>query len=162
MATFRQGYNLSFISSAQMRWLVVVISAASAAICEEIGFRGFVQQPIESRYSVPAAVLTSSVLFTALHLTKAWALPGMVPIIFSAGVLLGLIAWAAQSLIPGMLGHFIMDIGLFAYWWTGIAGNFSQRPITETGADQPFLITSCIFAASLLVVLIAIFRLRHK
>jgi hypothetical protein len=32
-----------------------------------------------------------------------------------------------------------MDIGLFAYWWTGIAGDFTARPITETGVDQPFL-----------------------
>ena len=161
-AAFRQGYDLSFISSPQMRWLAVFISAASAAICEEIGFRGFVQQPIESRYSVPAAVLTSSVLFTALHLSKAWVLPGMVPIVFGAGVLLGLIAWSAQSLIPCMLGHFLMDVGLFAYWWTGIAGDFSQRPISEAGADRSFMITSCICAASLLIVLIAIFKLRQK
>lgn len=161
-AAFRQGYDLSFISSPQLRWLAVVISAASAAICEETGFRGFVQQPIESRYSVPAAVLTSSVLFTALHLTKAWALPGMVPIVFGAGVLLGMIAWAGQSLIPVILGHFVMDVGLFAYWWTGVAGDFSQRPISEVGADRPFVLTICIFAASLLIVLIAIFKLRAQ
>jgi membrane protease YdiL (CAAX protease family) len=161
-AAFRQGYDLSWISSQQMRWLAVIISAASAAICEEIGFRGFLQQPIESRYGVPIAVLTSSVLFTAWHLTKSWALLGMVPIVFGAGILLGLIASSAQSLIPGMIGHFIMDVGLFAYWWTGIAGDFSQRPISEAGLDRPFLITSCIFPASLLIVLIAIFKLLQK
>ena len=114
-AAFRQGYDLSFIPSPEMRWLAVVMSASSAAICEETGFRGFLQQPIESRYSVPIAVLTLSLLFTALHLTKSWALLGMVPIVFGAGVLLGLIAWSAQSLIPGMIGHFVMDVGLFAY-----------------------------------------------
>ena len=156
---FRQGYDLSFIPTQQMRWLAVVISAASAAICEEIGFRGFLQQPLESRYSVPVAVLTSSLLFTALHLTKSWALLGMVPIVFGAGVLLGLIAWSAQSLIPGIVGHLVMDVGLFAYWWTGIAGDFSQRPIGETGVDQPFVITICIFVISLLIVLSAILKL---
>jgi membrane protease YdiL (CAAX protease family) len=161
-AAFRQGYDLSFIPTQQMRWLAVVISAASAAICEEIGFRGFVQQPIESRYRVPVAVLTSSVLFTAIHLTKAWALLGMIPIVFGAGVLLGLMAWSAQSLIPCMIGHFVMDVGLFAYWWTGIAGSFSQRPISETGVDRTLLITSCIFAVSLLIVLIAIFKLLQE
>jgi len=156
---FRQGYDLSFIPTQQMRWLAVVISAASAAICEETGFRGFLQQPLESRYSVPVAVLTSSLLFTALHLTKSWALLGMVPIVFGAGVLLGLIAWSAQSLIPGIVGHLVMDVGLFAYWWTGIAGDFSQRPIGETGVDQPFVITICIFVISLLIVLSAILKL---
>ena len=156
---FRQGYDLSFIPTQQMRWLAVVISAASAAICEETGFRGFLQQPLESRYSVPVAVLTSSLLFTALHLTKSWALLGMVPIVFGAGVLLGLIAWSAQSLSPGIVGHLVMDVGLFAYWWTGIAGDFSQRPIGETGVDQPFVITICIFVISLLIVLSAILKL---
>jgi membrane protease YdiL (CAAX protease family) len=161
-AAFRQGYDLSFIPNQQMRWLAAVISAASAAICEETGFRGFLQQPLESRYGMPVAVLTSSLLFMALHLTKSWALMGMVPIVFGAGVLLGLIAWSAQSLIPGMIGHFVMDVGLFAYWWTGIAGEFRQRPISETGVDRSFLITSFVFATSLLVVLIAILRLRQK
>src|ERR1700761_3158154 len=42
------------------------------------------------------------------------------PIVFGAGVLLGLLAWSSGSLIPGMIGHIMMDIGLFAYWWTGI------------------------------------------
>ena len=161
-AAFRQGYDLSFIPSQEMRWLAVVISATSAAICEETGFRGFLQQPIESRYGVSAAVLTSSLFFTALHLTKSWALLGMVPIVFGGGILLGLIAWSAQSLIPCMFGHFVMDVGLFAYWWTGIAGDFHQRPIGETGVDQSFVITSCIFLTSLLIVLIAIFKLRRK
>jgi len=160
-AAFRQGYDLYFIPSQEMRWLAVVISAASAAICEETGFRGFLQQPIESRYNVPVAVFTSSLLFTALHLTKSWALLGMVPVVFDAGILLGLIAWASQSLIPGMIGHFVMDVGLFAYWWTGIAGAFPQHAISETGVDRSFVITSCIFVASLVIVLIAIFKLRQ-
>ena len=161
-AAFRQGYDLSFIPSQEMRWLAVMISAASAAICEETGFRGFLQQPIESRYSMPAAVLTSSILFTALHLTKSWALLGMVPIVFGAGILLGVMAWSAQSLIPCMIGHFVMDVGLFAYWWTGIAGDFPQHPISQTGVDQSFVITSCILATSLLIVVIATFKLRQK
>jgi len=161
-AAFRQGYDLSFIPSQAMRWLAVVISAASAAVCEETGFRGLLQQPIESRYSVPVAVFTSSLLFTALHLTKSWALLGMVPIVFGAGILLGLIAWSAQSLIPGMIGHFVMDVGLFAYWWTGIVGEFPQHPINETGVDRSFVITSCTFVTSLMIVLIAILKLRQK
>jgi membrane protease YdiL (CAAX protease family) len=161
-AAFRQGYDLSFIPTQSMRWLAVVISAASAAICEETGFRGFLQEPMESRYSVPVAVLTSSLLFMALHLTKSWALLGMLPVVFGAGVLLGLIAWSSQSLIPSMIGHFVMDVGLFAYWWTGIAGDFPQRPISETGVDHFFVITICIFVSSLLIVLIAILKLCQK
>ncbi len=142
-AAFRQGYDLSFMPSPAMRWLAVVLSAISAGICEEIGFRGYMQRPIEQRHGAPAAILISSSFFLALHLTKAWAIPGMVPIVFGAGVLLGLLACSSGSLIPGMIGHIVMDIGLFAYWWTGIAGNFTARTIAVTGVDGPFLIACC-------------------
>jgi hypothetical protein len=84
---------------------------------------------------------------------------GMVPIVFGAGILLGLVAWSSGSLIPSTLGHVLMDIGLFAYWWTGIAGDFTALPITDTGADQPFLIACAAFAIALFIVLFAISKL---
>jgi membrane protease YdiL (CAAX protease family) len=158
---FRHGYDLSFIPSLPLRWIAVVVSATSAGICEETGFRGYMQQPIEQRHGAPRAILVSSFFFMLLHLTKAWAMVGMVPIVFGAGVLLGLLAWSSGSLIPSMIGHVVMDIGLFAYWWTGIAGDFSARPMSETGVDQPFLITCTVLATSLIVVLLAAWRLRR-
>jgi membrane protease YdiL (CAAX protease family) len=162
MAAFRQGYDFSFIPSVPLRWLAVVVSATSAGICEETGFRGYMQRPLEQRYGAPVAILISSSFFTVLHLTKDWATVGMVPIIFGAGVLLGLLAWSSGSLIPCIIGHTIMDIGLFAYWWTGIAGDFTERPITETGLDQPFFIACAAFAFSLFIVLFAITKVRRR
>jgi hypothetical protein len=106
--------------------------------------------------------LISSLLFMALHLTKGWAMAGMVPIVFGAGVLLGLLARSSGSLIPGMIGHVLMDIGLFAFWWTGIAGNFAELPISQTGVDSPFFIACATFTTSLFIVLLAISRLRRE
>ncbi len=159
IAAFRHGYDVSFIPSGSLRWLAVVVSATSAGICEETGFRGYMQRPIEHRHGAPVAILISSLFFMTLHLTKAWATLGMVPIVFGAGVLLGLLAWSSGSLIPGMIGHVVMDIGLFAYWWTGIAGDFTARTITDTGVDRPFVIACAAFTISLFMVLFAISRL---
>ena len=47
MATFRQGYDFSFIPSLPLKWIAVVVSATSAGICEETGFRGYMQRPLE-------------------------------------------------------------------------------------------------------------------
>ena len=94
MAAFRHGYNFSFIPTLPLKWLAVVVSAASAGICEETGFRGYMQRPIEQRHGAPVAILIPSFLFMAIHLTKDWALLGMVPIVFGAGVLLGMLAWS--------------------------------------------------------------------
>jgi membrane protease YdiL (CAAX protease family) len=159
--TFRHGYDLSFIPSLSLKWIAVVVSATSAGICEETGFRGYMQQPIEERHGAPIAILVSSFSFMLFHLTKAWAMVGMVPIVAGAGVLLGILAWSSRSLIPSMIGHVVMDIGLFAYWWTGIAGQFTARPISETGVDQPFLVTCAVFATALLIVLHSVWQLRR-
>jgi membrane protease YdiL (CAAX protease family) len=161
MEAFRRGYDFSFIPSLPLKWIAAVVSAASAGICEETGFRGYMQQPIEHRHGAPAAIFVSSAFFTLLHLTKGWAMAGMVPIVFIAGVLLGLLAWSSGSLMPGIMGHIVMDIGLFAYWWTGIAGDFTARPITETGVDQLFLTTCAVLATTLCLVLFAARRLRR-
>jgi membrane protease YdiL (CAAX protease family) len=161
MAEFRQGYDFSFIPTQPLRWIAVFVSATSAGICEETGFRGYMQRPIEQRHGAPAAILISALFFTLLHLTKGWAMAGMIPIVFGAGLLLGRLAWSSGSLIPGMIGHVVMDIGLFAYWWTGIAGDFTERPVTETGVDQAFFIACAAFAMSLFIVLLAISRVRR-
>jgi membrane protease YdiL (CAAX protease family) len=160
-ADFRQGYDLSFIPSVPLRWLAVIVSAMSAGICEETGFRGYMQRPIEMRHGATIAILISSLFFTAVHLTKSWALVEMVPIVLGAGILLGLLAWASRSLLPGMIGHVLMDVGLFAFWWTGVAGDFNRMPIAQTGVDGAFLLACGVFAASLSLVLIAISRLRR-
>jgi membrane protease YdiL (CAAX protease family) len=158
---FHKGYDLSFIPTANLRWLAVVVSAASAGICEETGFRGYMQQPIERRHGPVWAILVSALLFTLMHLNKSWSTAPMVPIVASAGVLLGLLAWSSGSLIPGMIGHTLMDIGLFAFWWTGIAGQFSAKTIQTTGVDQGFELACAGCVIALVITLVAIWRLRR-
>jgi membrane protease YdiL (CAAX protease family) len=72
------------------------------------------QRPIEKQHGATVAVLISSFFFMAVHLTKGWLIMGMVPTVSGAGVLLGLLAQSSQSLIASMIGHTVMDIGLFA------------------------------------------------
>jgi membrane protease YdiL (CAAX protease family) len=159
-AAFHQGYDFSFVGSRQMQWLACIVSALSAGICEETGFRGYMQRPIENRHGPVLAVLISSLFFMLIHLTKDWALFGMVPIVFGAGLLLGALARASGTLVFCILGHWIMDIGLFAFWWTQIAGTFSQRPISEVGMEPSFFIECGIFALALTLTLTATALLR--
>ena len=161
VAQFRQGYDVLDVPGVALRWIVVAVSALSAGVCEETGFRGYMQQPLEARFSPRWAILISAVLFTVLHLNKGWAGLGMVPIILGAGLLLGTLAWASGSLIPGIIGHTLMDVGLFAYWWTGIAGTFTTRPIGETGVDAGFVIAVGVFVLALGACLTGIWRLRR-
>ena len=158
-AAFHQGYDLSYLPNRQLQYLACVVSALSAGVCEEIGFRGYMQRPIERRLGPAVAISISSVAFMLLHLTKGWALIGMIPIVLGAGVLLGTLAYAARTLWFPILGHWLMDIGLFTFWWAQVVGTFGQRPISETGIDQPFLVEWLVFAAALVDPVIAIRRL---
>lgn len=158
-AAFHAGYDFSFIPSRQMQWLACIVSALSAGVCEETGFRGYLQRPIEHRHGPVIAILISSVFFTLIHLTKDWALIGMVPIVFGAGILLGALAYASGTLVFCIVGHWLMDIVLFTYWWTQIAGTFSQHTILETGVDSSFFVECALFSIALFALLTATVRL---
>jgi membrane protease YdiL (CAAX protease family) len=156
---FHRGYDFSFISSRSLQWLACIFSAISAGVCEETGFRGYMQRPIERRVGPASAILISSLFFTLIHLSKSWALLGMVPIIFGAGLLLGLLARSSDSLVFCIIGHTVMDVGLFAYWWTQIAGVFGQQPVSQTGFDFAFLLECATFVLFLSFTLFAIRKL---
>jgi membrane protease YdiL (CAAX protease family) len=163
-AAFRSGYDISFVPTRQLQYLVCVISALSAGVCEEVGFRGYMQRPIEKRHGAFVAILVSSIMFTLLHLTKGWALIGMVPIVFGAGLLLGALARVGGTLWFGILGHWLMDIGLFLFWWTQVAGTFHELPIWQSGMDRAFIWECAAFAAALVIVLratVMLLRLRE-
>ena len=83
-ALFHRDYQVGMNMALPFRWAAVVVAAASAAICEETGFRGYMQRPIETRHGAVTAIAISSVLFTVFHLSKSWAIPGMVPIVLGA------------------------------------------------------------------------------
>jgi membrane protease YdiL (CAAX protease family) len=142
-------------------WATIVTAALVAGIGEEIGFRGYLQQPLEKRHGAFIAILVSSALFTAFHLNQAWATPAMLPVIFVAGALLGLIAWAACSLIQAIIGHAVMDVGNFVYWWTGYIGDYEERTVAESSIDRAFMIEAGIFTVAVIVLLVAIIQLRR-
>jgi membrane protease YdiL (CAAX protease family) len=156
---FHKGYDFSFIPTRQLQWLACVVSALSAGVCEEMGFRGYMQRPIENRHGPAIAILISASLFMLLHLNKSWSLMAMTPIVFGAGVLFGVLARASGTLVFNMLGHWLMDIGMFAFWWTQIAGTFAQRPISETGIDASFCLECGAFIVVLALLLVATARL---
>ena len=158
-AAFHTGYDFSFIPTLPLQWLACIVSALSAGVCEEMGFRGYMQRPIENRHGATTAILVSSLVFTLIHLNKSWSLAAMTPIVFMAGLMLGVLARASATLVYCMLGHWLMDIGLFAYWWTQIAGVFPQRPLAETGLETTFLVEAGFLALALAVFVTAVWRL---
>ncbi len=160
-ARFTADYKILDIMPPWIAWAILTASAVVAAICEETGYRGYIQVPLERRYGPVAAILISSVIFTAIHLSKSWALP-IVPHIFFASLLLGILAYRSGSLVPGIIGHSILDIFNYSVWWTGLTGGFKKQTIFKTGVDFHFIAWIVIFLASLLLYFRAISRMKNN
>ena len=129
-------------------WLYIILMASVAGITEEVGFRGYMQVPLEKRYGPVKGVILVAIFFMVFHLNQAWA-PFVLLHLFAFGTLWGILAYTSGSLIPGMISHIIADIFSFSYWWTDVAGAFNKRPITETGLDSQFFIWLLILFASI-------------
>ncbi len=81
--------------------LEVVIAIAGAAIaapfCEELFFRGFVQQGFRE---APRGIVVTALIFSAFHFDPVGFMAR-----FELGVLFGLLAWRAGSLWPAIGAH---------------------------------------------------------
>ena len=137
-------------------WLFILMAALVAGITEEVGFRGYMQVPLEGRYGPAIGITIVSIVFVVAHLNQAWAGGGGILImLFGISAVWGVLARVSGSLIPGIISHTVADIANFSYWWTDVAGAFDKRPISETGIDSHFILWIAVFVASLALFALA-------
>jgi hypothetical protein len=132
-----------------------------AGICEETGYRGYLQVPLEKKFGPASAIIITSVVFTLIHLSKSWASP-ILPHIFIASILLGILAYESSSLVPGIIGHSILDIFNYSVWWTNLTGGFKKLTIFKSGIDLNFIIWILIFFLSLCIFFVAMVKLKSQ
>ena len=144
---FKAEYNLDALP-VWIAWISIIMASLVAGICEETGFRGYMQVPLEERYGPTVGITIVSIVFLVFHLHQAWA-PHVLFQIFAASVLWGILAYASGSLIPGIIGHTILDIINFSFWWSDLAGKFEMQTIAQTGIDIHFITWVLVFGAAI-------------
>lgn len=82
--------------------------AVAAPLLEELVFRGIVLQGFLKRYSPAQAIIWSAVIFGVAHLN-----PWQFLAAFSMGLVIGWVYWKTNSILPGMLIHFINNASSF-------------------------------------------------
>jgi len=90
---------------------LAVMSAVAAGIPEEVGFRGYMQVPIERRYGPLFGVLFVAFVFDLAHLNHGVSVSLVFDFLF--GVVFGILAYRANSLLPGATLHCLLDVILF-------------------------------------------------
>ena len=88
----------------------LALAAVAVSIGEEVAFRGALYAALEEVGGAPAAVLGSTVLWTAAHAFSHP--PPFLIAVFAAGLLLALWRWACRDLVAPIIGHVIADLGL--------------------------------------------------
>jgi len=123
-------------------WPVILMASLVAGICEEIGYRGYMQAPLEQKYGPVAGISITSLVFAVAHIHQAWA-SGMLgmTVIFVISFMIGYLAYSTKSLLPGIIAHVTFDVINFSYWWSDVIGTFERKPISMTGVDNHFIIT---------------------
>jgi len=115
------------------------------AVFEEIYFRGFCLTSIAARFSKPAAVALSALLFAMLH-GNAW----YVHLYFLLGLLLGFVYLSTGSLWAAMLCHFINNAWTFS---SHVAGFKLVGPSGPGASDAAILAAGlALFTASALLL----------
>jgi len=139
-------------------WSVIIMASLVAGICEEIGYRGYMQAPLEKKYGPVAGISITSLVFAVAHIHQAWA-SGILAYIFVISFMIGYLAYSSKSLIPGIIAHVTFDIINFSYWWSDVIGTFERKPISMTGVDNHFIITVMVVLLSTVLFIVAIRKL---
>lgn len=137
-------------------WLFILGAAAVAGIAEEVGFRGYMQVPLEGRYGPAVGITITSLVFVVFHLNQAWAAGvGILVILFAGAAMWGVMAVTSGSLIPAMISHIAVDIFYFSHQWKDFSGIYANRPIGEVGVDTHFIVWLVGLVASVVLFVFA-------
>ncbi len=137
-------------------WLFILGASAIAGIAEEVGFRGYMQVPLEGRYGPAVGITITSIAFVVIHLNQAWASGvGILVILFVGAAMWGVMALTSGSLIPAMISHIVVDISYFLNAWTNFDGTYDNRPIGEAGVDTHFILWLVGLVASVVLFVFA-------
>lgn len=139
-------------------WSIIFMASLVAGICEEIGYRGYMQAPLEQKYGPVVGISITSLVFVAAHLHQAWA-SGILVQIFVISFMIGYLAYSSKSLLPGIIAHVSFDIINFSYWWSDVIGTFERKPISMTGVDNHFIITVTVVLLSTIFFIVSIRKL---
>jgi membrane protease YdiL (CAAX protease family) len=132
-------------------FVLLVMSSLVAGIAEESGFRGYMQGPIERKYGLIAALLISGTMFGLGHFNHhPVAVLQMLPFYLAVSAIYGGLAYATNSILPGVVMHAGGDIWSLTRLWTTGKPDWQLSPapsglIWETGIDPAFVTSVAAF-----------------
>ena len=138
--------------------LVTAMASLVSPICEEIAFRGYAQQILESRFSGAVAVILSSLLFMLAHANHGLYWPKLT-VYFLVGVVFGAIALLTNSILTTLPVHIVGDVTFFVLIWPRDA---ARVLVTQGGADRWFWVHVMQAIVFTVLALVGFWRLKEQ
>ena len=82
-----------------------LMGALVAGVAEEIGFRGYMQRPLEQRYGPVAAILIVGVVFGLAHGSHTYWTLALMPYYLAVAAVYGTLAYLTNSVMPSLVLH---------------------------------------------------------
>ena len=138
---------------------VIVTTVVMAPLCEEILFRGILQDALTTKYGPLRGILIASAVFGVIHLIPQQAINA-----FFVGIVLGYVYYRTRSLVPVIAIHAINNAVSYFTWM------LSGRELTSTremiGNDTFYYIvygTACVvFVAAFVSIALTVRREQKK
>lgn len=146
------------------KWTIlslIIMTSLVAGIIEEIAFRGYIQKPLELKYSPKIAIIVVALFFTVLHLPNATITPHLMPIFFIGSLAWGILAYLTNSIIPGVVIHCSIDLVSYIWIWRNLdsAKSMASESIMQNGIDNSFIILLMILFISVLALIFSFTKL---
>ena len=133
-------------------WLFTLVMSGSAAIAEELFFRGPLQRALIKRLPTPVAIGVASFLFAAVHLDLQGFLVRVM-----LGVLLAVVVFRGKTLFPAIVLHFVYDVAAIgsSAWYVHVLGLKAVLRLStqaDMGANRGDLIGGSVVGTLLLII----------
>jgi len=102
--------------SAALTVPLVLMASIVAPVCEEAGYRGYLQSALEERCAPMLAIAISSIVFAAVHLGHGVFWEKQL-VYLLGGIVWGTSAWLTRSILPGLVSHAATDVLFFTLVW---------------------------------------------
>jgi membrane protease YdiL (CAAX protease family) len=140
--------QIPFAESGGEYFILLLVIAGSAGVCEEILCRGYLMRAYEGLGMWPG-IITSAVLFSLLHLNIQNTLAPLF-----LGLLLGFVVYKTDSIFAGMLGHFTNNA--VSVTWGYVIMNLPIYENLDAEVMQQGLTTASLVSAAVLFGVISL------
>lgn len=117
--------------------LVVLMASMVSSVAEEVGFRGYFQTALERAVGVQAGILIQCLVIAIAHALTQGFKWNVVIFYFLVDLMLGVTAYLANSILPGIVIH---SIGLLIFFTLIWPADRLRLSVTNAGGNTWFWI----------------------